>query len=95
MFPQAQVVADAFHVIADANKRMDEARRIEQDIYQKRKVKIPKKIFLIGRDKLSEEKKQKVDELLNRYPTLQGFYWAKEKIRELYRQRIEKKLLSF
>jgi len=26
---------------------MDEARRIEQDIYQKRKVKIPKKIFLI------------------------------------------------
>ena len=87
MFPQAQVIADAFHVIADANKRMDEARRIEQDIYQKRKVKIPKKIFLIGRDKLSEEKKQKVDELLNRYPTLQGFYWAKEKIRELYRQK--------
>jgi len=86
MFPQAQVVADAFHVIADANKRMDEARRIEQDIYQKRKVKIPKKIFLIGRDKLSQENKQKVDELLNRYPTLQGFYWAKEKIRELYRQ---------
>jgi len=47
LFPKAQVVADAFHVIADANKRMDEARRIEQDIYQKRKVKIPKKIFLI------------------------------------------------
>ena len=86
MFPQAQVVADAFHVIADANKRMDEARRIEQDIYQKRKVKIPKKIFLIGRDKLSEENKQKVDNLLAQYPTLQGFYWAKEKIRELYRQ---------
>jgi transposase len=86
LFPQAQIVADAFHVIADANKRMDEARRIEQDIYQKRKVKIPKKIFLIGRDKLSEEKKQKVDELLNKYPTLQGFYWAKEKIRELYRK---------
>jgi len=23
---------------------------------------------------------------LGKYPTLQGFYWAKEKIRELYRQ---------
>ena len=69
-----------------ANKRMDEARRIEQDVYQKRKVKIPKKIFLIGREKLSQENKQKVDDLLGKYPTLQGFYWAKEKIRELYRQ---------
>jgi len=86
LFPKAQVVADAFHVIADANKRMDEARRIEQDVYQKRKVKIPKKIFLIGREKLSQENKQKVDDLLGKYPTLQGFYWAKEKIRELYRQ---------
>lgn len=84
MFPEAQVVADAFHVIADANKRMDEARRIEQEVGQKRKVKIPKRIFLIGREKLSEEKKQKVDELLAHYPTLGGFYWAKEKIRELY-----------
>jgi transposase len=86
MFPQAQVVADAFHVIALANKKMDEARRIEQDIYQKRKVKIPKKIFLIGRDKLSKKNKQKVDNLLAQHPTLQGFYWAKERIRELYRQ---------
>ena len=66
--------------------RMDEARRIEQDVYRKRKVQIPKKIFLVGREKLSDERKQKVDALLDRYPGLKGFYWAKEKIRELYRQ---------
>ena len=66
--------------------RMDEARRIEQDVYRKRKVQIPKKIFLVGREKLSDERKQKVDELLDKYSGLKGFYWAKEKIRELYRQ---------
>jgi transposase len=42
-------------VIADSNKRMDEARRIEQDVRWKKRVRIPKKIFLIGREKLSEE----------------------------------------
>ena len=86
LFPLARVVVDPFHVIANSNKRMDEARRIEQDVCRKRKVKMPKKIFLIGREKLGEEKKQRVDELLDRYPGLKGFYWAKEKIRELYRQ---------
>ena len=86
MFPEAKVVVDHFHVIADSKRRMDEARRIEQDVYRKRKVKIPKKIFLIGREKLTEEKRQRVDELLDKYPGLKGFYWAREKIRELYRQ---------
>ncbi len=86
LFPEAKVVADHFHVVADSNKRMDEARRIEQDVHRKRKVKIPKKIFLVGRDKLSEDEMKKVDALLATYPSLQGFYWGKEKMRELYRQ---------
>ena len=86
LYPKAKVVADPFHVIADSNKRMDEARRIEQDVNQKRKVQIPKKIFLIAGEKLGEEKKKRLDALLEKYPSLKGFYWAKEKIRELYRQ---------
>ena len=86
VFPKAKVVVDHFHVIADSNRRMDEARRIEQDVYRKRKVKIPKKIFLIGREKLDEEGKKRIDKLLALYPGLKGFYWAKEKIRELYRE---------
>jgi len=86
VFPSARVVVDPFHVIADSNKRMDEARRIEQDVHRKKKVQIPKKIFLVGREKLTEERRQKVDTLLDKYPGLKGFYWAKEKIRELYRQ---------
>jgi len=84
VFPWAKVVVDPFHVIADANRRMDEARRIEQDVHRKRKVKIPKRIFLVGRERLSNEKREEVDRLLEKYPELKGFYWAKERIRELY-----------
>jgi transposase len=86
VFPKAKVVLDPFHVIADSNRRMDEARRIEQDVLRRRKVKIPKKIFLIGGEKLNEGQRDKIAELLISYPGLKGFYWAKEKIRELYRQ---------
>jgi len=85
LFPEANVVVDHFHVIADANKRMDEARRIEQDVRHKGKVKIPKKIFLVARENLSDRGRQKVDELLKTYPNLKGFYWAKERLRDVYR----------
>ena len=85
-YPEAKVVADHFQVIADSNRRMAEARRIEQDVHWKRKVQIPKKIFLVGGEKLSEEMRQKLNGLLEKYPSLKGFYWAKEKMRELYRQ---------
>lgn len=86
LFPESRLVADPFHVIADSNKRVDEARRIEQDINQKRRVRIPKKIFLIAREKLDEQRTKKIDALLEKYPSMKGFYWTKEKIRELYRQ---------
>ena len=85
-FPKAKVVVDHFHVVADSNRRMDEARKIEQDVLRRKKVKIPKKIFLTGGEKLREEQRAKIAKLLIRYPSLKGFYWAKEKIRELYRQ---------
>jgi transposase len=86
VFPLARVGLDPFHVIADSGGRMDEARRIEQDAYQKSKVHLPKKIFLVGREKLIPEKKQRVDALLEKYPNLKTFYWAKERVRELYQK---------
>ena len=66
-----------------------ELTKLIDDYYEergKKKVEIPKKIFLIGGEKLREEQRAKIAELLIRYPSLKGFYWAKEKIRELYRQ---------
>jgi len=86
VFPKAKVVVDHFHVVADSNRRMDEARRIEQDVHLRKKVQIPKKIFLIGGEKLSEEGRSRLNVLLEKYPSLKDFYWAKEKVREVYRQ---------
>lgn len=43
-------------------------------------------MFLVGREKLTEERRQRVDKLLDNYSGLKGFCWAKEKIRDLYRQ---------
>lgn len=85
LFPLAKVVVDPFHIIADANRRLDEARRLEQEV-RGRRVSIPKRVFLVGREKLREGHRQKVDSLLAHYPNLKGFYWAKEKLRELYQQ---------
>jgi transposase len=79
VFPSARVVLDPFHVIADANKRVDEARRIEQDAHRKRNVQIPKKIFLAGRERLSEDKRQKVDALLQSNPGSRDFTGPKRK----------------
>ena len=59
-------VQSRFGIIADAKKRMDEARRIEQEAYQRSKMKIPKKIFLVGKEKLSEEKRTKI-KMLKRF----------------------------
>ena len=85
LFPQARVVVDPFHVIADANKRLDEARRLEQEV-RGRRVPIPKWVFLVGRERLREEQRQRVASLLDCYPNLKGFYWAKEALRVCYRQ---------
>jgi transposase len=57
-----------------------------QDAKWERKVQIPKKIFSIGGEKLSAEAESKLAVILAKYPSLKDFYWAKEKIRELYRQ---------
>jgi transposase len=86
LFPEAKVVVDHLHVTADSNRRTDEARKIEQDILRRKRIKIPKKIFLAGEEKMNEEQKGRIAELLISYPSPRGFYWAKEKIRELYRQ---------
>jgi len=59
LFPQAKVVVDPFHLIADANQRLDEARRLEGEV-RGRKVdrlleRYPNlKPFYWGKEKLRE-----------------------------------------
>ncbi|MFQ6052448.1 MAG: ISL3 family transposase [Candidatus Hydrothermarchaeota archaeon] len=85
--PEAKVVVDHFHVIHDANRRVDEARKIEQDVY---KAEIPRKIFLIGKERLSRKQQQKVESYCQKYPSLKEFYWMKEALRSFYRLKRKK-----
>lgn len=84
---KASAVIDHFHVIHDANRRVDEARKIEQDAW---KVEIPRKIFLVGKEKLSPSQKKKIESYFQKYPSLKEFYWMKEALRRLYKLRHKK-----
>lgn len=79
--PEARIVVDHFYVIQDANRRVDEARKIEQEAL---KVDIPRKLFLIGKEKLSQKEKEEVESYGQKYPSLKEFYWMKEALRSFY-----------
>jgi len=85
--PQASVVVDHFHVIQDANRRVDEARKIEQDAL---KVEIPRKIFLVGKEKLIPSQRKRIESYFQKYPSLKEFYWMKEALRRFYKLKQKK-----
>lgn len=53
---KAHVIVDHFHVTQDANRRFDDARKIEQDAG---KVEIPRKMFLVAKEKLSQKQRER------------------------------------
>lgn len=79
--PQAQVVADHFHVIADANRRLDETRRLEQS---ESKVSIQRWPLVKGRENLSSRQQDQLAAILERFPTVKEQYWLKEGLRAMY-----------
>jgi len=86
--PQVRVVADPFHVVRDANKRLDDERRIAEEVYfvlEGRRIRIPKRLLMMGQEKLRGRKKQKVDEILSQHDNIRVFYHFKERIRSLYK----------
>ena len=85
--PLANVVVDHFHLIHDANHRLDEARKIEQE---GSKVEIPRKLFLMGKEKLKPAQKRKVEAWCQKYPSLKEFYWMKEALRSFYKLKDKK-----
>jgi len=68
------------HVIADANKRMDEDRRIEEDIYRKRKVQMSENIFLTDRGKmlLGFVPSEAIYTLIDKEPLPRLIFWLPE-----------------
>jgi transposase len=87
--PNTRIVIDHFHIIQDANRRVQEARKIEEDVQEKIKgngVKsIPWKLLTRNKEDLKGEQDTLVSFYLNRFPILAHFYSCKEKLREMYR----------
>lgn len=81
VLPQAALVIDHFHVIQDANRRLDDARRLEQEAYRKA---IRKTDFLLAAEHLTSFHKQNLQKYFERYPLLKEWYWAKEQLRSVY-----------
>lgn len=84
--PHADIVLDHFHVIQDANRRLDETRRLEQEMQKRRHIG-KRWWFLTGRERLDKEHRFMLAKLLERYDSLKEFYYYKEQLRTLYKSK--------
>lgn len=82
--PLVDIVADHFHVIQDANRRLDECRRLEQEMQRRRHLG-KRWWFLMGRERLDVKHRVMLDQLLERYDSLKEFYYYKEQLRTFYK----------
>jgi len=80
--PSSKIVIDHFHVIYDANKRIEEERRILQNVF---KAKIPKWVFIKNKESLSLKEKDLAKKIFEKYPDLKFYWFAKEELREIYK----------
>ena len=99
LIPNAQVVADRFHVMAQINKELDDRRKTEkrraerlknpQDKETKlRGIKNSKYPLLKKKESLNETEKEKLRELEKVVPELMVVYQAQEKIRDIFDSQI-------
>lgn len=80
--PRATVVADRFHVMQDANRRVDEARVLEQQVTG---LKLPRWPLLKNEEDLSERQAWQLAEIRKRHKNPAHFHWVKEQLRDVYR----------
>jgi len=80
VFPSAKIIVDPFHVIQDANRRLNEARKIEQEAS---KEKIPRLPLIKAKEKLTPRQQEKLEEIKNKYPSLYELYQLKEDLRQI------------
>ena len=74
--PQAHIVYDKFHMVQEANKKLEEVRKSE--VNEKKRLKGQRFTLLHLRKNLSKEKQQELDTILITYPTLGKAYSLKE-----------------
>jgi transposase len=80
--PKAVIVIDHFHLIQDANRRLNEARKIEQDI---NKYRMNWKVFTRNEEHLDGDEQRLLQNYCRRFPVLHCFYRVKEDLRGMYR----------
>jgi len=86
--PDVKICADPFHVVRDANKRVDEMRRVCEEVYfyqNGTRKKIPKRVLEKANEKLSSSGRTKLETILKEDESLEVFYGFKEKIRDVYK----------
>jgi transposase len=99
LIPNAQVVADRFHVMNQINDELDERRKKEKRQAEKlkNKKKIEQKIegiknskypLLKKKEKLNETEKEKLKEVEKVAPELMVMYQEKEKLRDRFESQI-------
>jgi len=81
VLPKVSVVVDHFHIIQDANRRIDGERVLLQDIYKKR---IPRYILTKNKEDLTSQQIHYLSDIIKEYPELHMFYQMKESLREMY-----------
>lgn len=80
--PQAKIVVDAFHVIADANRRITELRTA---IQKRDKVNLPKRLFDKSKEHLKPNEVVSLNEINKAYPELLSLWRFKEELRRIYK----------
>lgn len=92
IFPKAAIVIDKFHVVMDANHRLNEARLIEQEIQNQNRARkgigrklIPIQLLRLAKEHLHTDEKKELEDFFLKYPRLKIWYTAKEQLRDMYR----------
>ncbi len=87
--PNARIVLDHFHMIQDANRRVNEARRIEDDVEEKVRgngpKRIPWKLLTKNREDLKGDRDKLIRYYLHLFPAVAIFYSCKESLRDMYK----------
>ena len=77
----SKIVIDKFHIIQDANSRIDQERVI---INEMTGTDAPKKLFLINKENLTERQQKLIDKWFKKIPDLKTLWSYKEDIRQMY-----------
>lgn len=90
--PQARVIVDKFHLIQDANHRIDQERAALKELHH---INLPRKIFFKNKEDLSQTERNKIKEYLLDYPSLRKYWIVKELLRNMYSHQDKKQAQKF